>query len=69
MKIQSKSARVWIVLGLLGLILFAVREAVPGFGGVLGEMLSDAGIILLLVGWYVESRHQKKQHTGDKMKG
>jgi len=59
MKIQNKSARVWIGLGLLGLIVFAVRSAVGPFGGIIGEMFSDAAIIFLLVGWYLESRSRK----------
>lgn len=56
---QNKSARVWIGLGLLGLIVFAIRSTVGPFGGVIGEMFSDAAIIFLLVGWYLEWRSRK----------
>lgn len=59
MKIQNKRARVWIGLGLLGLIVFAIRSFVGPFGGIIGEMFSDGAIIFLLVGWYLESKNSK----------
>ena len=61
MKVQNRSARIWIGLGLLGLIVFAVRSVVGPVGGIVGEMFSGTAVIFLLVGWYVESRSKKKQ--------
>lgn len=60
MKIQNRSAKLWIILGLLGLILFATQLVVGPFGGPLVGMFSDAGVIFLLVGLYLESKGKKK---------
>ena len=62
MKIQNKSARIWIGLGLLGIVLFVVRSITGPFGGIIVQMFSDAGIIFLIVGWYIESRSKKKDN-------
>jgi hypothetical protein len=59
MKIQNKRAKIWIYLGLIGLILFMARRIVGPFGGVILEMFSDVEIIFLLVGLHIESKGKK----------
>jgi len=63
MKIQNKSAKLWIGLGLLGLIMLGIKSITGPFGGVIVEMFSDAGIIFLLVGIYLESGSKKKSES------
>ena len=63
MKIQNKSAKLWITLGLLGLIMFGIRSAIGSFGGIIIELWSDAGIIFLLIGIYLESKNKKKDSS------
>lgn len=67
MKIHSKRARIWIILGLLSLIdllIYPIFSNIFGYllgsiGKILGNIFRDIGFILIFIGYYIESKHKK----------
>lgn len=67
MQIQSKRARFWVIIGLLGLIQIFIYPFISTLlniligpiGKAIGDSLSGFAVVALLVGLYVESVHKK----------